>query len=56
MSKADSIKAKIRNIAVKENKPFDYLIMHYFIERLLYRVSVSKYLNAKGRSSRVSWP
>jgi len=45
MSKADSIKAKIRNIAVKENKPFDYLIMNYFIERLLYRVSVSKYVD-----------
>jgi predicted nucleotidyltransferase component of viral defense system len=43
MSKADSIKARIHNLAVKEQKPFDYLLMHYFIERLLYRVSVSLY-------------
>jgi hypothetical protein len=28
---------------VAENKPFDYLMMHYFVERLLYRLSVSEY-------------
>lgn len=43
MSEADSIKARIKNIAVRENKPFDYLLMHYFIERLLYRLSISEY-------------
>ena len=43
MSNADSIKAKLKNIAVKEEKPFDYLLMLYFIERLLYRLSISKY-------------
>jgi predicted nucleotidyltransferase component of viral defense system len=43
MSQADSIKARIRNLATKEKKPFDYLLMHYFIERLLYRISLSAY-------------
>lgn len=43
MSKAESIKARIKQVAVKENKPFDYLLMHYFIERLLYRISISNH-------------
>lgn len=43
MKNADSIKARLRNLAQKENKPFDYLLTHYFIERLLYRLSLSKY-------------
>lgn len=43
MINADSIKSKLRNLAAKENKPFDYLLMHYFIERLLYRLSISDY-------------
>ncbi len=30
MSKADSIKARIQNLAVKENKSFNHLLMHYF--------------------------
>ncbi|BED92912.1 MAG: nucleotidyl transferase AbiEii/AbiGii toxin family protein [Candidatus Paraimprobicoccus trichonymphae] len=38
-----SIKAKLKNLAIKENKQFDYLLTLYFIERLLYRVSISKY-------------
>lgn len=46
MSKADSIKAKLKNLAIKENKQFDYLLMLYFIERLLYRLSISKYSNS----------
>lgn len=45
MSKSDSIKSKLKNLAVKENKQFDYLLMLYFIERLLYRLSISKYKN-----------
>ena len=40
---AASLKAKLRNLAVKEQKPYDYIQMHYMIERLLYRVSVSEY-------------
>ena len=46
MTKADSIKAKLKNLAVKEGKQFDYLLMLYFIERLLYRLSISRYANA----------
>jgi predicted nucleotidyltransferase component of viral defense system len=38
-----SIRAKLRNIANKEHKPFDFILMLYMIERLLYRLSVSKY-------------
>lgn len=40
MKSADSIKAKLRNLAEAKSKPFDYLLIHYFIERLLYRLSV----------------
>ncbi|NLD34703.1 MAG: nucleotidyl transferase AbiEii/AbiGii toxin family protein [Clostridiales bacterium] len=43
MSKADSIKARLRNLAVENKKPFDYVLTHYFIERFLYRLSVSPY-------------
>jgi len=43
MSKADSIKARLKNLAIKEGKQFDYYLMLYFIERLLYRLSISNY-------------
>jgi predicted nucleotidyltransferase component of viral defense system len=43
MRNPDSIKAKLKQLAVQENKPLDYLMMHYFIERLLYRLSISPY-------------
>ena len=43
MSKADSIKGRIKNIAAAENKPYDYLLMLYMTERLLYRISLSRY-------------
>jgi predicted nucleotidyltransferase component of viral defense system len=43
MSKADSIKSRLKNLAITEKKQFDYLLMLYFIERILYRISVSKY-------------
>lgn len=45
MSNADSIKIKLKKIAIAESKPFDYLLMHYMIERFLYRLSVSSYVN-----------
>ena len=45
MSKADSIKMQLKNIAKKEHKQFDYLLMLYMIERLLYRISISNYSN-----------
>jgi len=40
---ATSIKARLRNIAVREQKPYEYIQTHYVIERLLYRLSVSRY-------------
>jgi predicted nucleotidyltransferase component of viral defense system len=38
-----SVKAKLKNAADKEHKPFDFILMLYFIERLLYRLSISRY-------------
>ncbi|MDR1286057.1 MAG: nucleotidyl transferase AbiEii/AbiGii toxin family protein [Treponema sp.] len=43
MNKTESVKGRLKKIAVAENKPFNYILMHYFIERLLYRLSVSAY-------------
>jgi predicted nucleotidyltransferase component of viral defense system len=40
-----SIRARLKNIADKEQKPFDFILMLYFIERLLYRLSISRYNN-----------
>ena len=40
---AASIRARLKNIADKEQKPFDFILMLYFIERLLYRLSISRY-------------
>jgi hypothetical protein len=40
---AESVKARLKKIAIAESKPFNYILMHYFIERLLYRLSVSAY-------------
>lgn len=45
MSKADSIKARLLNLAVRSGKTNEYIQTHYFIERLLYRLSVSRYAN-----------
>lgn len=43
MRNPDSIKARLKQLAIQANTPFDYLMMHYFIERLLYRLSISQY-------------
>lgn len=43
MSRADSIKARLRNLSISEQKPYEYIQTHYCIERLLYRLSVSRY-------------
>ncbi len=40
---AASVKTKLFNIAKKENVDFNNLLLRYFQERLLYRLSVSKY-------------
>ena len=45
MSKADSIKARLLNLAVRSGITNEYIQTHYFIERLLYRLSVSRYAN-----------
>ena len=38
-----SIRARLKNIADKEHKPFDFILMLYFVERLLFRLSLSRY-------------
>lgn len=43
MISPDSIKAKLKKIAVSEGKQFDYLLTLYVIERMIYRISISKY-------------
>jgi len=42
---AESVKAKIRKEASTNKKDFDFLLLHYFIERLLFRLSISPYVN-----------
>ncbi|MDY0211138.1 MAG: hypothetical protein RBQ91_07040 [Acholeplasma sp.] len=43
MSLEDSIKAKLRNRAILENRTFNEVLTIYGLERLLYRLSSSKY-------------
>lgn len=43
MSKAMSLKAKIRNIAKKKNIPAQVILQNYMFERLLVRLSASEY-------------
>ena len=43
MSKAMSLKAKIRNIAKKKNIPAQVILQNYMFERLLVRLSASAY-------------
>jgi len=43
MNQAASVRARLKNIADREQKPFDFVLMLYLIERLLYRLSVSRY-------------
>jgi len=38
-----SIRSILKNIADNEHKPFDFILMLYFAERLLFRMSISKY-------------
>ena len=42
-NKAASVRAKLKNVANNENKQYDFILMLYFVERLLYRLSISKY-------------
>jgi hypothetical protein len=43
MTNSASVKDRLRNPAVKLNRPFDRLLRHYFIERLPYSLSTSPY-------------
>ena len=43
MSKAMSLKAKIRNIAKSKNIPAQVILQNYMFERLLIRLSASRY-------------
>ena len=44
MSKAMSLKAKIRNIAKQKNIPAQVILQNYMFERLLVRLSASENL------------
>jgi hypothetical protein len=37
---AESIRAKLKKEADSSAKDFNFLLLHYFIERLLYRLSL----------------
>ena len=43
MSIQDSIKARLRNRAIRENRTFQEILTIYSLERMLYRLSISKY-------------
>jgi len=43
MIKSASVKARLKQLADRENRTFDSLLMYYFVERLLYRLSISDY-------------
>jgi predicted nucleotidyltransferase component of viral defense system len=43
INNAASVRARLKNIADKEQKQFDFILMLYFIERLLFRLSLSRY-------------
>jgi predicted nucleotidyltransferase component of viral defense system len=38
-----SVRARLLNLSKERNEPFDLLLTHYALERLLYRLSISKY-------------
>ena len=45
MKSVESIKAKLKNEAVKSGRLYNEVLTMYFIERMLYRVSISPYLD-----------
>jgi predicted nucleotidyltransferase component of viral defense system len=53
-----SIRARLLNLAKQRNQPFDLVLIRYTLERLLYRLSVSKYRERfvlKGAMLMTSW-
>ena len=43
MSKAMQLKAKIKNLALKNHVPAQAVLQNFMLERLLERISLSKY-------------
>ena len=43
MKSADSVKSRLRTLASQANKPYDYILTHYFIESVLLRIAKSRY-------------
>lgn len=39
---ADSVKARLKNFAVKDGCTFQEALTYYGLERIIYRISVSK--------------
>ena len=39
----DSIKARLKNFAIKNRCTFQEALTYYGLERLIYRISISKY-------------
>jgi predicted nucleotidyltransferase component of viral defense system len=53
-----SVRARLLNLAKERNQPFDLLLTRYTLERLLYRLSSSKYCERfvlKGAMLMISW-
>lgn len=53
-----SVRARLLNLAKERNQPFDLLLTRYALERLLYRLSVSKHRERfvlKGAVLMTSW-
>ena len=44
MSNADSVKARLKNLAVNNGKTFQDMLIAYGLERTIYRLSVSPYV------------
>jgi hypothetical protein len=45
MSEAERLKAKIKNMALKNHLPAQAVLQNFMLERLLERISLSKYKN-----------
>ena len=45
MISAESVKKRLKNLAIKENKTLQDNLVSYAMERSIYRLSISKYSN-----------
>src|ERR1700674_4326490 len=53
-----SVRARLLNLAKERNQPFDLLLTRYVLERLLYRLSISKHRDRfvlKGAMVMATW-